>query len=164
MTSYSDLLRDPRWQKKRLEILSRDDFTCMNCADTTNTLHVHHRYYLNGHKPWEYPDTALTTLCADCHEQETADLKPAKNEIFLAFARRGQCAGALSYIAQAFEEEAFYEAFSLLMYAYTLRKDLHGVRDCLADHLETTIFSRSQRSIATIHQPSQETSPCQSIA
>ena len=35
---------------------------------------VHHRYYYaypNGEKfmPWEYPDSALTTLCYSCHEQ-----------------------------------------------------------------------------------------------
>jgi len=26
--SYSDTLKNPLWQKKRLEILSRDKFTC----------------------------------------------------------------------------------------------------------------------------------------
>jgi len=26
--TYSEKLKDPRWQKKRLEILSRDNFTC----------------------------------------------------------------------------------------------------------------------------------------
>lgn len=26
-------------------------------------LNVHHHYYINGKKPWEYPDEALLTLC-----------------------------------------------------------------------------------------------------
>src|SRR5688572_16118982 len=70
MGSYSDLLKDPRWQKKRLEILGRDNFTCQSCGSTTKTLHVHHHYYINGRMPWEYNETLLITLCYDCHEVE----------------------------------------------------------------------------------------------
>jgi hypothetical protein len=70
--SYSELLRDPRWQKKRLEVLSRDNFTCQHCDETTKTLHVHHCYYERGRKPWEYDAPSLVTLCCDCHEYETA--------------------------------------------------------------------------------------------
>lgn len=32
-------------------------------------LHVHHKYYIIGRKPWEYPNDALITLCSDCHEK-----------------------------------------------------------------------------------------------
>lgn len=32
-------------------------------------LHVHHKYYILGRKPWEYPNDALITLCSDCHEK-----------------------------------------------------------------------------------------------
>jgi len=32
------------------------------------TLHVHHKYYKYGLLPWEYPDSALITLCWPCHE------------------------------------------------------------------------------------------------
>jgi 5-methylcytosine-specific restriction endonuclease McrA len=65
--TYSEQLKDPRWQKMRLEILQRDDFTCQECQDTTSTLHVHHRYYVSGRKAWEYPHFALQTLCEQCH-------------------------------------------------------------------------------------------------
>lgn len=65
--SYAEMLKDPRWQKRKTEILSRDKFTCQLCGDTENTLHVHHKYYLENHKPWEYSDSALITLCEDCH-------------------------------------------------------------------------------------------------
>lgn len=67
--TYSDKLRDPRWQKKRLEILNRDAFTCVFCESTEKELHVHHRRYERGKDPWEYPDQALVTLCKDCHER-----------------------------------------------------------------------------------------------
>jgi 5-methylcytosine-specific restriction endonuclease McrA len=32
--TYSELLKSPKWQKKRLEIMSRDKFTCKKCGDT----------------------------------------------------------------------------------------------------------------------------------
>ena len=32
-------------------------------------LNVHHKYYMQGLKPWEYPDDALVTLCEDCHKK-----------------------------------------------------------------------------------------------
>lgn len=75
MASYSDKLKDPRWQKKRLEILSRDEFMCQVCADTQSTLHVHHKYYEKDLIPWEYPDNSLITLCEDCHESEEDQIK-----------------------------------------------------------------------------------------
>lgn len=69
--SYFEKLQDPRWQRRKAEILQRDGYTCTECNDTTNTLHVHHRYYLKGADPWEYPDEALVSLCKDCHQKIT---------------------------------------------------------------------------------------------
>lgn len=66
-SAYIELLKDPRWQKRRLEIFSRDGFACTECKCETRELHAHHRYYLRGRKPWEYDDDALTTLCERCH-------------------------------------------------------------------------------------------------
>ena len=62
---YLDLLKDPRWQKKRLEILERDGWACKLCGDKESTLAVHHCGY-HG-KPWESPDEELETLCEKCH-------------------------------------------------------------------------------------------------
>ena len=33
------------------------------------TLHVHHKHYIEDRYPWEYDDTALITLCSDCHSE-----------------------------------------------------------------------------------------------
>jgi len=63
--SYSEKLRDPRWQKKRLEILSRDQFICRTCGDEKSTLEVHHLSYRKD--PWDVPDEQLVTLCSHCH-------------------------------------------------------------------------------------------------
>jgi 5-methylcytosine-specific restriction endonuclease McrA len=68
--TYAEKLRDPRWQKKRLEILARDGWTCRVCHDTESTLHVHHIQYLQNHDPWDYPNDLLLTLCNLCHELE----------------------------------------------------------------------------------------------
>lgn len=72
MPTYSEKLRDPRWQKRRLEIMDRADFTCENCGFGDKTLNVHHRIYRKGSEPWEYADTELECLCETCHEESHA--------------------------------------------------------------------------------------------
>lgn len=69
-SEYSKKLRDPRWQKKRLEIMKRDDFSCIKCGDNESPLNVHHCYYKKGNEPWEYDDSSLVTLCENCHKEE----------------------------------------------------------------------------------------------
>lgn len=64
--SYFEKLKDPRWQKKRLEIMERDSFTCRDCGATEKTLNVHHCYYAKG-GPWETASKFLLTLCEQCH-------------------------------------------------------------------------------------------------
>lgn len=66
--TYSEKLRDPRWQKKRLKIMERDEFKCRLCGSGDKTLNVHHAYYRPKANPWDYPDEELTTLCEECHE------------------------------------------------------------------------------------------------
>lgn len=66
--SYSELLKDPRWQRKRLEIMEREKFQCQWCGDTKATLNIHHGYYKKGLKPWEYQDDTLYCLCERCHK------------------------------------------------------------------------------------------------
>lgn len=72
---------DPRWQRKRLEILSRDGWTCSSCGATDRTLHVHHGYYEAGAEPWDYPDDSLHTLCEACHEIMTVALKILRKRV-----------------------------------------------------------------------------------
>ncbi len=68
--TYSEKLKDPRWQKLRLEVMQRANFTCEKCWDTETTLHVHHAYYVTGRNPWEYPADTLSCLCKNCHKSE----------------------------------------------------------------------------------------------
>jgi len=67
MKTYSQKLRDPRWQKKRLQVLERDRWACQRCYSKTEPLEVHHKEYGRG-DPWDVPDEWLVTLCEDCHE------------------------------------------------------------------------------------------------
>lgn len=67
--TYSEKLRDPRWQKMRLQIMERDDFSCCGCGSRFKTLNVHHTHYLKRKMPWEYPADSLVTLCEDCHAE-----------------------------------------------------------------------------------------------
>ncbi len=70
---YWKKLQDPRWQRKRLEVLSRDGFKCVECGNEKLQLQVHHRWYCSGRDPWEYPSVALKTLCEDCHKAGVRD-------------------------------------------------------------------------------------------
>lgn len=67
---YRGQLRDPRWQRRRLEIMQRADFSCEECSSKTRTLHVHHKIYRTGAMPWEYTDAELACICEDCHSAE----------------------------------------------------------------------------------------------
>lgn len=91
--TYSDKLKNPKWQKRRLYILNRDEWTCQKCYDNETTLHVHHRRYSNEYKePWDYPDNLLVTLCETCHQQETDQMNDA-----------------LKYLGDVFRERFFSE-------------------------------------------------------
>ena len=67
--TYGEKLRSPKWQKRRLEILNRDKFTCRLCGDKETQLHVHHLRYERGCDPWDYRDSSLVTVCENCHEE-----------------------------------------------------------------------------------------------
>ena len=68
MSKYSDDIKSPKWQKKRLEIFDRDGFECCLCHSNESELHVHHLYYLLNTRIWEYDNECYVTLCNTCHE------------------------------------------------------------------------------------------------
>jgi hypothetical protein len=63
--TYKEQLQHPKWQRKRLKALEKDNFTCTLCGDTETTLHVHHKEYKG--KAWEADDDMLETHCEHCH-------------------------------------------------------------------------------------------------
>lgn len=84
--SYADQLKNPRWQKKRLEILERDGWTCQTCGDTEATLTVHHKSYrmVKGKfvDVWDYNNQHLVTMCESCHSYEEMMLKSLQKYLF----------------------------------------------------------------------------------
>lgn len=81
--NYAEKLKDPRWQKKRLEIFERDSWTCRFCLNSDSPLTVHHLCYFPKREPWEYEDDFLLTLCEDCHSNDTLSWKPISNQYLL---------------------------------------------------------------------------------
>lgn len=66
--SYSEKLKDKRWQEKRKYVIDRANNQCEDCDSKLN-LEIHHCYYLYGYEPWEYPYDALRCLCRECHKK-----------------------------------------------------------------------------------------------
>lgn len=111
---YYDKLKDPRWQKKRLKILERDNFSCQACGDDASTLHIHHRYYTKNTDPWDYSDKVLITLCQYCHEVESEAMKTVLTSIsntlrkYYLSAHLEALNSALSGIARKSDKEMYH--------------------------------------------------------
>lgn len=73
-SNYEEELKDVRWLKKRIEILTKANFRCKWCGSTYD-LQVHHKKYKKGRRPWEYSNEELVCICGNCHELEH-DKKP----------------------------------------------------------------------------------------
>lgn len=119
-TTYSELLKDPRWQKLRLKTLEAAGWKCEHCKNEEKTLNVHHRAYKSGAKPWDYEDVELQVLCETCHQNfhaikkkiETVigRLEPTELVIALGFVRTL----ALRYCCPADEAMPFDEGHILV--------------------------------------------------
>ena len=79
--TYAEQIKSPKWQKKRLNILDRDKYTCMSCFEEEKTLHVHHLAYHKNKSIWQYEDNELITLCEDCHKTISNDFDQIKSII-----------------------------------------------------------------------------------
>jgi len=99
---YAQKFKDPRWQKKRLEILERDEWRCQICNDQDSTLHVHHRFYEKGKEPWEYSDSALVTLFEECHETEHSEMPKASEILLRAIMEAGYTSSDIINISLGF--------------------------------------------------------------
>lgn len=123
VSEYSQKLRDPRWQKKRLEIMQRDNFTCQVCNDSKSTLNVHHCYYEKGADPWEYENGSLITLCESCHDEEANALQ---EKIYLTneLSKKGVLAAGMSDLMIAIHEnpKERFDEYDVTALAYALSR------------------------------------------
>lgn len=74
--TYSEKLRDPKWQKLRLRVMEYAEWRCQICGISDRTLHCHHSYYTKGKQPWQYPDGSIICICDRCHEKIHGKPKP----------------------------------------------------------------------------------------
>lgn len=87
---YAEKLLDQRWQQRKTSIQIRDQFTCQKCGAKNETVHVHHRHYIGGRDPWDYPDELLVLLCKKCHKEEE------------------ECSGIIYDLAQALHQFGYF--------------------------------------------------------
>jgi hypothetical protein len=75
----SDPYRSSRWKSFREELIELDGAACVKCGRTQAAgaiLQVHHKKYLPGKAPWEYPLELCETLCRRCHAAEHGEIPP----------------------------------------------------------------------------------------
>ena len=117
-TSYSEKLRDPRWQKKRLCVMQRDGFACRDCGDEKSTLQVHHCHYEKG-GPWMTDERFLLTLCGDCHEKRGDLESDGKRALGFIFAN----------LSNASDDESLRELIRSMVFKAENGKDCIMVSD-----------------------------------
>lgn len=70
------------WRRFRAEVIKLDGGGCVRCRRSASEgaiLQVHHKEYLPGRMPWEYPYELCETLCKGCHAGEHGLVRPFTN-------------------------------------------------------------------------------------
>lgn len=120
---YSELLKDPRWQKLRLQVFERDGWECQLCSSKTKTLNVHHKRYERGKNPWEYPIASLLTLCESCHKDEYESRREAEQDLLDTLRDKGVLFCDIGELSRAFKslpcENISYEFIGALVHVIT---------------------------------------------
>jgi len=72
------LYKNTEWKKFREEVIELDGYKCKDCGRSSSevVLQVHHKKYVNGRLPWQYPLKDCETLCKGCHASRHGITKP----------------------------------------------------------------------------------------
>jgi hypothetical protein len=136
---YRKKLLDPRWQKKRLKILERDEWECQHCGDDESTLHVHHLCYLKGYEPWDYLDKMLITLCESCHEEESTQRPFQERKLIEVLKSRMLFHEDLEELSEAFLHMKFPHlrevTITALVWLLTSEEEMYLLMDRFFEHL-----------------------------
>lgn len=124
---YKEQLKSPKWQKKRLEIMQRDNFTCQICGETEKQLHVHHLTYLPGRNIWDYSAKHLITVCEECHEFEHGKSEVLNLPILL---HDIGCCGITTYEVTKLLEELIGDDSIMLKLIETYEKEYENNEVC----------------------------------
>jgi hypothetical protein len=172
--TYSEQLKHPNWQRRRLEMLAEAKWVCQGCEATEKTLHVHHRQYFKGRMAWEYADDELKVLCETCHAAEHADEELLKQLLLYQSAAEpvAMLGGFLlgdDRVPEATIEaarQANMLAFAVGFIAYlAYHLDIDRMRD-VAQHIAAMLPPRSEPRLNFEHRDpcvfgEEENEPCQ---
>lgn len=88
--TYFEKLQTVEWQRKKSEILFRDNFVCTICGTESKLLDVHHMWYTKGLEPWEEDNECYISLCRKCHEYVHNEGTKITKLITLAALKKGK--------------------------------------------------------------------------
>jgi hypothetical protein len=95
-----NIYRSKEWKSFRTEALRLGDERCARCFHSRvqgAVLHVHHRIYIAGRKPWEYSHEDCELLCQSCHAQEHGIIPPKTDWEFVGYDDFGAPDGHCDY-------------------------------------------------------------------
>jgi hypothetical protein len=137
---YSQLLKDPRWQKLRLQVFERDKFTCQSCFSEAKTLAVHHKYYRHPRpRPWEYKLHELMTLCEECHARDREERQKAETRLSLALKKKGFLSTDLDTLAGAIEKMNLEDAPTFVASAFAWALETPEIQNRLLNDFFSSI-------------------------
>lgn len=86
--------RHADWLAFRLEVIRLDNSRCVRCFKGDGVvLQVHHKHYVGGRLPWEYPLTDCETLCKGCHAEEHGHIMPRSGWLLVGTDDLGDLSG-----------------------------------------------------------------------
>jgi len=93
------LYRQREWKAYCVEQIKLHGGRCAHCLRTASevVLQVHHRHYVKGRLPWEYPYDECDVLCRGCHAKEHGIIMPSKDWEFIGEDDLGGLEGECEY-------------------------------------------------------------------
>jgi hypothetical protein len=93
------LYRQRQWKAYCAEQIKLHGGVCAHClrGSPEVVLQVHHRDYIKGRLPWEYPYNECDVLCRGCHAKEHGKVMPSKDWEFIGEDDLGGLDGECEY-------------------------------------------------------------------
>lgn len=97
--------RTSDWKAFRQQVIALHDHVCVRCErgpEDGAVLQVHHKHYVTGRKPWDYPYEACEALCKGCHAAEHGKIPPKHGWEFHGFSDLGDLSGICDLCGTAY--------------------------------------------------------------
>ena len=92
--------RSAQWNEYRRKVIASDGGMCSRCRRSEPDgaiLQVHHKSYIAGLQPWEYPLQMCETLCKGCHAETHGIIPPKFDWEYLGYDDLGDQGGTCEY-------------------------------------------------------------------